>query len=253
MQTGPLKFKTLILSDIHLGTKHCKAKEVLEVLARISYEKLILNGDIIDGWSLKRKGGWDKDHSEVLNMIKDLINDPTTEVIFTKGNHDEMLEVVLDFPVAELGIIQEHIHPTIKGNYLITHGDRFDSVTQKHKWLAILGDIAYQLMMQINGIYNKYRSWRGKDYYSISKATKAFVKKIVSSKDDFNSQIVAAAKEANCVGVICGHIHTPKDSYIEDIHYLNSGDWVESLSAIVENPNGSFKIVYYDALSKCFN
>jgi UDP-2,3-diacylglucosamine pyrophosphatase LpxH len=253
VQNEPLKFKTLILSDIHLGTKHCKAKEVLEVLARISYEKLILNGDIIDGWSLKRKGGWKETHSKVLNKIVALINCDSTEVVFTKGNHDEMLEDVLDFPVSKLNIVKEHIHQTEKGNYLITHGDRFDSVTQKHKWLAILGDIAYQLMMQINGIYNKYRSWRGKDYYSISKATKAFVKKIVSSKDDFNSQIVAAAKEANCVGVICGHIHTPKDSYIEDIHYLNSGDWVESLSAIVENPNGSFKVVYYDALSKCFN
>jgi UDP-2,3-diacylglucosamine pyrophosphatase LpxH len=246
-------FKTLILSDIHLGTRYCKAEEVLQVLSFVSFEKLILNGDIIDGWSLKRKGGWKDTHSKVLDKIVELINCDSTEVVFTKGNHDEKLEDVLDFPVSELNIVTEHIHQTEKGNYLITHGDRFDSVTQQHKWLAILGDVAYQFMMQMNSIYNKYRSWRGKRYFSISKATKAFVKSIVSSRDGFNAQVVSAARESNCVGIMCGHIHTPKDIFIEDIHYLNSGDWVESMTAIVEFESGKFKILDYKSLLKCFN
>jgi len=244
----PLHFKTVILSDIHLGTEYCKADEVLEFLEHARYEKLILNGDIIDGWSLKRKGGWSKAHSRVLNKIVALIEAPNVEVIFIKGNHDEMLEAVLEFPVSKLNIIDEHIHNTAKGPYLVTHGDRFDSVSQNHRWLAILGDIAYHFMMGINKIYNRYRSWRGKKYYSISKAAKAMVKSIVTSADQFEVKLMAAAKEAHCVGIICGHIHTEKDTYLEDIHYLNSGDWVESLTAIVEDLKGDLKLLRYSEL-----
>ena len=122
MQNSSLQLKTLILSDIHLGTKYCKAKEVLNFLRRCHFEKLILNGDIIDGWSLKRQGGWSESHSQVLNQIIQYIEDPTIEVIFLKGNHDEMLEEVLDFPIDKLNMIREHIHENIHGNYLVTHG-----------------------------------------------------------------------------------------------------------------------------------
>lgn len=243
-----LHFKTVILSDIHLGTEFCKAAEVLNFLEVAHYEKLILNGDIIDGWSLQRKGGWSEADSKVLNKILALIDNPSVEVVFIKGNHDEMLEAVLDFPISKLNIIDEHIHKTPKGSYFVTHGDRFDSVSQNHKWLAVLGDIAYHFMMGINKVYNRYRSWRGQKYYSISKAAKALVKSIVSSADQFETKLIAAAKEANCVGIICGHIHTEKDTYLEDIHYLNSGDWVESLTAIVENPEGALKLLHYSDL-----
>lgn len=249
MQNHPLQLKTLILSDIHLGTQFCKAEEVLDFLNRCQFETLILNGDIIDGWSLKRKGGWQESHAQVLNKILELIEDTSTRVYFLKGNHDEQLEAVLDFPIDKLNIIKEFIHETNRGKYLVTHGDRFDSVTQNYKWVAILGDIAYQFMMGINKIYNQYRSWRGKPYYSISKAAKAAVKSIVSSSDQFEKKLILAAKEANCCGIICGHIHTAENREIEGIHYLNSGDWVESLTAIGEFTDGSFEILSYDALA----
>ncbi|MDG1702400.1 MAG: UDP-2,3-diacylglucosamine diphosphatase [Opitutae bacterium] len=248
MQNFSLQLKTLILSDIHLGTKYCKANEVLDFLEHCSFQKLILNGDIIDGWSLKRKGGWLESHSKVLNKLVSYMEDPSIEVIFLRGNHDEMLDEVLDFPIDKLNMIPEHIHENVHGNYLVTHGDAFDTVAQKHKWLAVLGDIAYQFMMGVNAIYNKYRVWRGKKYFSISKVAKAKVKSIVGSSDNLEAKLIQAAKNANCTGIICGHIHTAIDKHLENIHYLNSGDWVESLSAIAEYPDGHFKILFYNEL-----
>ena len=248
MQNSPLHFRTLILSDIHLGTKYCKAREVLDFLNKCRFQKLILNGDIIDGWCLKRKGGWLKSHSQVLNQFISYIDDPAIEVVFLKGNHDEMLGEVLDFPTEKLKMIQEHIHENIHGNYLVTHGDAFDTVAQKHKWLAILGDIAYQFIMGVNEIYNKYRAWRGKKYFSISKAAKAKVKSIVGSSDNLEIKLIDAAEKANCLGIICGHVHTAIDKQIGDKQYLNSGDWVESLTAIGEDHEGNFKIINYQDL-----
>ena len=249
MENPSLHFRTLILSDIHLGTKYCKADEVLDFLKRCHFKKLILNGDIIDGWSLKRQGGWQESHSRVLDQLFSYMKDPSTDVIFLKGNHDEMLEEVLDFPVEKLNMVQEHIHENINGNYLVTHGDMFDTVAQKYKWLAILGDIAYQLMMGVNSLYNKYRAWRGKNYFSISKVAKAKVKSIVGSSDNLENKLINAAKKANSSGIICGHIHTAIDKKIGNIHYLNSGDWVESLTAIAEYPDGHFKIIRYKDLN----
>ena len=245
MNQKKTSYKTIIISDLHLGTKNCKAKELLDFLDTYSFEKLILNGDVIDSWSLKRQGGWEELHSKVLNKILEYIDDEKTEVIFIKGNHDEKLEEVLDFPIEKFDIKLEHIHENINGNYFITHGDRFDSINQNHKWLAQLGDIAYHIMMGINKIYNSYRSWRGKKYYSISKAAKAFVKSIVSSNDQFNKKLVKAAKEKGCCGIMCGHIHTAQDALVEGIHYLNSGDWVESLTAITEDHDGNLQLLSY--------
>lgn len=250
MRNSTLKLKTLILSDIHLGTQFCKAKEVLDFMNYCQFEILILNGDIIDGWSLKRKGGWQESHAQVLNKILELIEDPSTQVYFLKGNHDEQLEAVLDFPISRLNIIEEYIHPNSSGHYLVTHGDRFDSVTQNYKWVAILGDIAYQFMMGINKVYNQYRTFRGKPYFSISKAAKALVKSIVSSSDQFEKKLISAARDSNCRGIICGHMHTAENREIEGIHYLNSGDWVESLTAIGEFPDGSFEILRYSEFFK---
>ena len=245
MLNNPLQLKTLIISDIHLGTKYCKAKEILDFLKRCSFKKLILNGDIIDGWCLKRQGGWLESHSQVIDLIIQHIEDPMIEVVFLKGNHDEMLDEVLDFPTDKLSMIHKHIHENIHGNYLVTHGDVFDTVAQKHKWLAILGDIAYQFMMGLNVVYNRYRTWRGKPYFSISKVAKAKVKSIVGSSDNLKSKLMDAAIKADCIGIICGHIHTAIDQKIGNIHYLNSGDWVESLTAIGEYPDGHFEIIYY--------
>jgi UDP-2,3-diacylglucosamine pyrophosphatase LpxH len=240
-----LSFKTIFISDVHLGTLDCKIEEVNYFLKHTHCEKLILNGDIIDGWSLARKGGWTDKHTRFIRLVLKKIEKRGTEVIYLRGNHDDILGRFLPLFLGKLRITNEYIHESPKGRYLVVHGDGFDTVTINHKWLAVLGDIGYQSLLKINRLYNHYRSWRGKEYFSLSKAIKAKVKSAVSFVGKYEEQLQNLARKRKCGGIICGHIHTPDDKMIEDIHYLNSGDWVESLTAIVEYDDGQFEIIGY--------
>lgn len=245
MKKTVLHFKTIILSDIHLGTKDCKASRVNHFLKHSTADRIILNGDIIDGWSLKRQGGWKNEHTRFLRMILKRVEKKGTEVIYLRGNHDDMLERFLPMRLGSLSIVEEFIHETKKGRYLVVHGDVFDAITQKTKWIAVLGDIGYRILMGLNRIYNKYRLWKGKEYFSISKLIKAKVKGAVNYISNFEQEVELLAKRKNCTGIMCGHIHTPADKMIGEIHYLNSGDWVESSTALVEHFNGEFEILEY--------
>jgi len=228
-----------------LGTLDCKIDQVNHFLKHTHCEKLVLNGDIIDGWSLARRGGWTDQHTRFIRLVLKKIEKRGTEVIYLRGNHDDILTKFLPLYFGKLQIVNEHIHEGDKGNYLVVHGDGFDAVTMNHKWLAVLGDIGYQSLLKLNRIYNKYRSWRGKEYFSLSKAIKARVKSAVSFVGNYEEQLKNFARKHDCVGIICGHIHTPDDKMIEDIHYLNSGDWVESLTALVEHNDGSMEVFNY--------
>lgn len=250
MKKVSLKFKTIILSDVHLGTRDCKIDEVNHFLKHTHSERLILNGDIIDGWSLSRKGGWTKQHTRFIRLILKKLEKKDTEVIYLRGNHDDILSRFLPLEFDRLHIVNEFIHHSPSGDYLVVHGDGFDSITTNHKWIALLGDVGYQTLLRINRIYNKYRSWRGKPYYSLSKQIKARVKSAVSFVDKFEDKLRDLAKEKECSGVICGHIHTAADKNIGDVHYLNSGDWVESLTALVEHFDGSFEILDFSAFQQ---
>jgi UDP-2,3-diacylglucosamine pyrophosphatase LpxH len=144
-------------------------------------------------------------------------------------------------------MVKEHIHHALNGDrYLVVHGDGFDTVSTDYKWVAALGAIGYDQLMKVNRLYNRYRSWCGKDYFSMSKAIKSKVKSAVSFVDRYQDQLQMLAKRKGCQGIICGHIHTAADEQLEGIHYLNSGDWVESLSAVVEHPDGRFEVLYYE-------
>lgn len=245
MKKVTLKFKTIILSDVHLGTKNCQAEKVNHFLKHSSAGRIILNGDIIDGWSLKRQGGWEKEHTRFIRMMLKRIEKKNVEVIYLRGNHDDILERFLPLHFGSLRVVDEYVHETERGGYLVVHGDIFDSVTMNTKWLAILGDVGYQLLMSINRIYNRYRSWRGKEYYSLSKTIKAKVKQAVSFVSNFEQEVERLAKHRGCVGIMCGHIHTPADKQVGEIHYLNSGDWVESNTALVEHMDGRFEVLTY--------
>lgn len=167
-------------------------------------------------------------------------------MIYLRGNHDDILERFLPICFGGLRIVDEYRHETPRGDYLVVHGDGFDSVTTDHKWVAIAGAKAYELLLGVNRLYNKWRAFRGKEYYSLSKRIKAKVKSAVSFVDRYEEQLKELAIVKNCSGIICGHIHTPADKQLEDeIHYLNSGDWVESLTAIVEREPGQFELVSY--------
>jgi len=240
-----LSYKTIFLSDVHLGTFDCKIDEVNHFLKHTHCEKLVLNGDIIDGWSLSRRGGWTDPHTRFVRLVLKKVEKRDTEVIYLRGNHDDFLGRCLPLFFGKIKVLEEYIHENPQGNYLVVHGDGFDAVTINHKWLAVLGDIGYQSLLRINRVYNRYRTWRGKEYFSLSKAIKARVKSAVSFVGKYEEQLQQLARKRECCGIICGHIHTPDDKTMGSIHYLNSGDWVESLTAIVEYDDGRFEVLQY--------
>jgi UDP-2,3-diacylglucosamine pyrophosphatase LpxH len=236
--------RTAFLSDIHLGTADSKADEVVEFLKHIQCGKLVLNGDIIDGWALKRGGRWLAGHSRVIRRILKMTERDGTEVIYLRGNHDDILERFLPLVFGRIRLCKEHIHVTAAGmRYLVVHGDGFDSVSTHHKWLASLGSVGYDFLLHINRFYNHYRAWRGKEYFSLSKRIKAKVKSAVCFVDRYEELLQDLARHRQCDGIICGHIHTPEDRQVGGIHYLNSGDWVESLTAIIEHHDGRMELV----------
>lgn len=244
-------YRTIVISDIHLGTKGSKAKEVVRFLKVNTADTLILNGDIIDGWQLKKSGEWKRKHTRFLQRILKVMSEYDTKVIYTRGNHDDFLEQFLPLRIGNLSLVLDYIYQGANGKkYLITHGDIFDSITSKFSWLAKLGDVGYTLLLWINRIYNEYRNRRGLPYYSISQVIKSKVKSAVSYISDFEEKLVELAKTKGCQGIICGHIHQPAIKYYGDIEYLNSGDWVETLSALVEDYNGEWSLLYFTETKK---
>ncbi len=241
-----LRVKTVILSDVHLGTSDCRVEEVNHFLKHVRCEKLILNGDIIDGWQLRRSGSWTKQHSRFIRIVLKMLEKRDTRVIYLRGNHDDILARFLPLQFENLEIVEQHIHEGVERRYLVLHGDVLDAITMKMVWLSHLGDFGYHLLMRLNRVYNRYRAWRGLEYYSISKAIKARVKGAVNFVSKFEDQIVDLARRHDCTGVMCGHIHTAADKTIAGIHYLNSGDWVESLTALVEHHDGRFELIEWE-------
>lgn len=239
-------YETIFLSDIHLGTKDSKAEEAIEFLKACRCRRLVLNGDIVDGWALKRGGTWTDAHTKLVRTVLKKMEKEGTEIIYLRGNHDDILERFLPISFGRMRIEQEYVHQTPQGDYLVVHGDGFDAVTTNYKWVALLGSLGYYLLLRINRFYNRWRSWRGKDYYSLSKEIKGRVKSAVSFVGRYEEQLQSLAESRDCVGIICGHIHSVADKKVGEIHYLNSGDWVESMTAIVEPKNGEFEVIHYD-------
>jgi UDP-2,3-diacylglucosamine pyrophosphatase LpxH len=241
-----LHVRTVILSDVHLGTADSKAEEVNHFLRTVRCEKLILNGDIIDGWQLRRGGQWTKAHTRFIRIVLKKLEKRDTEVIYLRGNHDDILASFLPLQFENLHIVEDHVHEGRRGRYLVLHGDIFDTVTKNFVFLAHLGDWGYRALLTLNRGYNRWRAWRGKEYWSLSRAIKARVKEAVSHVSNFETHIADLARARGCTGVMCGHIHTAADKRIGDIHYLNSGDWVESLTAIVEHWDGRFELIQFN-------
>jgi len=243
-------YKTIVLSDIHLGTKNCAAKEVTRFLKHNTCESLILNGDIIDGWQLRKGGKWKKKHTRFFRVVLKMMEKHKTDVIYVRGNHDDFLDNLIPFIFGDIRIVKEYIHDSKGKRYYVIHGDIFDAITTHLRWLAKLGDIGYIFLLRINKIYNNYRLRKGLPYYSLSQAVKQKVKSAVSYISDFEKELVNLAKSKGCDGVICGHIHHPAITSYGNVVYMNSGDWVESLTALVENFEGEWKIIQYADLVK---
>lgn len=240
-----IRFKTLVVSDLHLGIRSSKAKEVVRFIKNHQADKIILNGDIIDGWQLRKSGSWKKKHSRFFKLLLKMLSKEDIKVIYLRGNHDDFLDEILPFELGNFSIARDHIHESNGKRYYVVHGDIFDSITTRLKWLAKLGDIGYTFLLWLNRFYNNRRIRKGLPYYSLSQAVKAKVKSAVSFVSDFENELAEVARVKKCDGVITGHIHQPANKMINGIHYLNSGDWVESLTALVETQDGEWQIVYY--------
>ena len=245
-------FRTIVLSDLHLGTAGSKAKEATGFLKYHSCQKLILNGDIIDGWQLRQHSVWKKKHTAFFKVVLKQIVHYDTRVIYLRGNHDDFLDQILPFQVGRNFRIQRDYilkspGPAGERSFYVTHGDVFDSITSHMKWLAHLGDMGYTFLLWVNKLYNQYRTWRGLPYYSLSQTVKQRIKSAVSYISDFEEKLTELARARHCDGIICGHIHQPAIRQINGLTYMNSGDWVESMSALVEDHQGNWNLLYYSS------
>jgi len=230
---------------MHLGTRFARADLFLDFLRENESDSLIFVGDIIDGWAIKRKFKWAQSHSDVIQKVMRKAR-KGTKVHYITGNHDDFLRPFAPFLVGDnLEIKNEMEYHAINGKrYLVTHGDFFDSITMTKKWLAVLGDIGYDFVLYINHVLNILRNkLRIQRQWSLSKYVKDNVKSSISFITNFEEVLSMHAKRYTYDGVICGHIHKAQLRMIDDIEYLNCGDWVESCTALVEHFDGTFEII----------
>ena len=238
-------YRAIWISDIHLGTSGCKAGFLLDFLRVNESDQLYLVGDIVDGWQLKRGWYWKQSHNDVVQKILRKAR-KGTKVTYIVGNHDEALREFLGMRFGEILIENEAVHELRDGRRLwITHGDLFDGVIQYAKWLAYLGDTAYTVALKVNDHFNYLRHKMGMSYWSLSQYLKHRVKNAVSFITAFEEALTTEARRRGYDGVVCGHIHRPEIREIDGTLYCNDGDWVESLSALVETHEGELKLVYW--------
>ncbi len=241
-------YPTIVISDVHLGTEHSKTRELADFLKTVNCNTLILNGDIIDGWHLQKggKGKWKKEHTDFFKIIMKMMENHNTKVVYIRGNHDDFIDHLAPFSFANISIEKDYVHVRNGKRYYITHGDIFDNVTSNMVWLAKLGDIGYTFLLWVNRLYNIYRSKKGLPYFSLSQSIKQKVKSAVSYVSNYENELVALARVKHADGIICGHIHQPADKMIDGIHYLNSGDWVETMSALLEHEDGTWEVYMHN-------
>ncbi len=243
--SGPLRVRAVWISDIHLGTPGCQAEALLGFLRAVESETLYLVGDIVDGWQLRRSWHWPQAHSDVVQKLLRKAR-KGTRVVFVPGNHDEFARRYLGHTFGGIDVVEDCIHQLADGRRLwITHGDLFDGVIQCARWLAHVGDRAYELTLRVNRWFNVARARLGLPYWSLSKYLKLRVKRAVSYVTDFEVAVAREAARRGVDGVVCGHIHHAELRRIDGILYCNDGDWVESRTALVEHLDGRLEILHY--------
>lgn len=242
-----LVFRAVWISDTHLGTAGCKADLLLDFLKSIECEMLYLVGDIVDGWQLKKGWYWPARHNDVVRRWLKMAKHGT-RVIYVPGNHDELFRDYVGLNFGGIEVARQCIHVTADGrSLLVLHGDEFDGVVLCARWLALLGDQAYTLLLKLNGVLNRVRRMLGKPYWSLSALLKKRVKNAVEFISNFEQAVAHAAYEQGADGVICGHIHTAEVRQIGTVTYYNDGDWVESCTALVEHADGRMEIIDWAA------
>lgn len=239
------RHRSIFISDVHLGTKGCNARMLLDFLKYNDADNIYLVGDIIDGWRLKSSWYWEQAHNDVVQKLLRKVR-KGTRVVLLPGNHDEFLRDFTGLSFGGISIEPDWVHETAEGKrYLVIHGDLFDGVVRHAKWLALLGDRAYRLALELNRLFNVVRRKIGLPYWSLSAYLKHKVKNAVEFMSNFEEAVSAEARRRGVDGVICGHIHHAAMRDMDGIHYVNDGDWVESCTALVEDERGRFEIVHW--------
>lgn len=263
-QTGlnkkPKQHRTLWISDVHLGTRNCQARALLDFMAHNEAETVYLIGDIIDGWQLKKRWYWPQTHNDVIQKLLRKAR-KGTRIVYITGNHDMFIREFIEnldegdrrIPSIEMGgieFVDEVIHTTADGRKIwILHGDLFDGVVQNMQWLAKIGDELYMFALKANRWLNLWRAKMGWEYWSLSQFLKDRVKNAVAYIDSFETAVATEAQRRGCQAVLCGHIHKAQMRDINGVTYLNSGDWVESLTAVAEDAQGQLSIIEWGKLS----
>ena len=239
------KFRTIWISDIHLGTKGCNAHLLIDFLDTTDSEIMYLVGDIIDGWRLKKRPYWPASHNDIVWRILKRAK-RGTRIIYIPGNHDEMMRQFSGMNFGGVEIARAAFHTTADGRRLmVLHGDEFDTIMLAHRWLAFVGDALYHLLMSANRWVNLVRTRLGLPYWSLSKVAKHKVKNAVEFISAYEEVVARAAAERGVDGVVCGHIHTAEIRDLGGVTYYNDGDWVEGCTALVEHFDGRMEILHW--------
>lgn len=243
-----LRYRTLWISDIHLGTPGCQALALLDFLKSTHCETLYLVGDIVDGWQLRRRWYWPQAHNDVVQKLLRKVR-KGTRVVLVPGNHDEFARRYVGHSFGGIEVVEDCMHVTADGRRLwVTHGDLFDGVVQCARWLAYVGDSLYEFTLKLNRWFNHLRARAGLPYWSLSRYLKLKVKRAVSYVSDFEAAVAREARRRGAHGVVCGHIHHAELRDIDGVLYANDGDWVESLTALAEHPSGELVLLDWSAL-----
>ena len=240
------KYRSVFVSDIHLGTKMCQDEFFLQFLKSFECDTLYLVGDIIDGWAMSQKTYWPQQHNDIIQKILRKSR-KGTKVVYIPGNHDEFMRAFCSddlIPFGNITLTDQVVHTSASNKkYLVIHGDQFDAVIKKLKWLAFIGSYAYDISIKLNVFVNYFRKLSGLPFWSLSAYLKYKVKSAVNFISDYEENLCNYAKIKKVDGIICGHIHHPNITKINDIEYLNCGDWCESLTAIVEHEDGTMELL----------
>lgn len=227
------------MSDLHLGARQSQTDKIISFLDNNTTEKLILNGDIIDGWALKGNGKWTKDCTKIFRKFMKM-SEKDTKVIYIRGNHDDFLKDFIPFKLNNIRIVRKYVHTGIDNRkYFCFHGDVLDFVIMEARWLAVIGGWSYDIVIKFNTIYNKIRKWFKLPYHSLANTIKQSVKGAINFVSDFEENAKGLTKQKGYDVAVCGHIHHPK---LEN-DYMNSGDFCENSTCLVEDYNGEWKII----------
>jgi UDP-2,3-diacylglucosamine pyrophosphatase LpxH len=234
-----MRYRTIIMSDLHLGARQSQTDKIIKFLEENEADKLILNGDIIDGWALKGSGKWTKDCTKIFRKFMKM-SEKDTKVIYIRGNHDDFLKDFIPFKLNNIRIVRKYVHNGLDGRkYFCFHGDVLDFVIMEARWLAVIGGISYDIVIKFNTLYNKIRKWFNLPYHSLANTIKQSVKGAINFVSDFEDNAKGLTKQKGYDVAVCGHIHHPK---IEN-DYMNSGDFCENSTCLVEDYNGEWKII----------